>query len=1025
MARKHTILWALAVLMLAGIAAAADLEAPSLSRADLRLRSAAHQHDALAAAPFGKARGDTVYVIGGPDRQDGRFEDAAGNPDWMGWTSVDFTGSTADNAWHVDDVHVLSGVYSMVCGTEVPRPEGYDFGYGNDWRMALNAAFDVDPGETHVVRVTGTMRVDTEFGFDYVYLQVNRAGVWDDLTEEAVWDSIRTVSIDLQTTVEADELTGPQYDQIGLRFYFESDPGYSDEDGQYDSDGACWLDDLTVWVDGSPVHFEDFEDGVSDRWLGEAIPGCGNFGALYSGLVDLDPCRGNSSVQVTFVDNGIVVPGTGGTQCITWCYGPGGYIVNNTGGLLGPEYHVENALVSPPLQWTDGHDAALMELSMYVHEEMTPNSGGVLFLWWVRSTTSDDPAMLQFADWTTDYGVWYGPPVYVNHTADISSYLEPGRKWFQVRLEAWELGYIWDIDGHDGTPHPYIDNVRIKTYPFAGPAIAYDALYLAQDNFPEQPDIDFTDLGNNSIRFDMARNISPAAHLKNDPGDSLWIDVVPVRAGATLPQLPQMVVRMKANPVFDPYRTLPPGFTRDGDIITGTVPGDFTYNANTGALVVDRYNFDLPDEGFFYPGDVIHYFFEAWDDQAGDIGHTMLPGDTTGFASFTHDLTYPSDFICRGLPTLFTGEPGDQPRILLWNDFASYGGENEWYHALLGAGMREGIDYDLYYTNRPDAGEGNGLGGRATGAQLDGYDILLYTTGTLFAYTLGEGDYAQDPSRDLQVLDSWFARGGKKALFTGDDLTTDLMDGGPLARRLVTDYFGVQYVSNQVSSYIAHQTTPIVHRVGAGGPFAEVDQWIAYGGCLGINTFDAVEASATATRLAEFCDVHGNTGAYPYAAAVSNYNSTTDTRVIYLPYDFMFVYNDPDYVPPTGYEGVSARSVMLRGILNAFDVLPGAPIGVETPPAIANLGVTAYPNPFNPQTTLQLSMPRAGEVSVKIFDVQGRLVDTLFAGDLAAGRHELTWNGRGADGARQASGVYFVETRALGQTEVTRLAMIK
>jgi len=719
----------------------------------------------------------------------------------------------------------------------------------------------------------------------------------------------------------------------------------------------------------------------------------------------------------------VVVPGTGGTPCITWCYGPGGYIVNNTGGLLDPNYYLWNGIVSQPLEWLDTCDAAQMVFGVYMHEELTASSPGIAYVWRVRSTTSDDPAMLEWATWTNDLTVWYGPPVYVNHGIALTTYLTPGRRWFQIRLEAWESGWIWGYEGQDGTPAPYFDNVRVFTYPFAGPAMNYNPLFIAQDNFPSQGDLDFGNLASNSIRFDMARNISPNAHLRNDPGDSLYVDVVPVRAGSTMPQLPQMVVRMKANPVFDGVRVLPAGFSQNGAIITGAVEGDSTY-ADGGGLVADRYHFDLPDTGFFYPGDVIHYYFEAWDNQGGDIGHTLLPGDTSGFASFDHNLRFPSDFICRGLPTLHSASAGDQPKILLWNDFANRGGENEWSFALWNAGLREHEDFDVYYTNGPDAGEGNGLGGRATSAVLDGYDTLLYTSGDMFAYTLGNGDYATDPSQDLQVLDAWFLRGDKNAFFTGDDLVFDVTQKGAQGQSFINNYLGVLHLDRSVGEFIDNQTAPTVRAASGNGIFATCDRWVAYGGCLGINTFDALQTVGSAVRLAEFTDRAGNPGVYPYSAGSYYHNTLSNAEVILLPYDLMFVYNSPDYDPPVGMEGVSARALMLRDVLNYFGHQLGSPLGVDTP-APRPLEVAVFPNPFNPQTTLSLSLPRAGQVTVKIFNVRGELVRTLLDANLQAGRHDLTWDGRDGDGARSASGVYFAETKALGQTRVSRMAMIK
>ncbi len=1024
MARNILTALALVTVTLTGVALADP--GPADPPVDLSRLRVSHLERSRPPTPdLRKAEVDTVYLLGGPDRMDGTFEDLDGNPEWYDWTPVDVTASGVDNAWQVTDTYVINGSYSEVCGTEFLQPDGtYDFGYGDNWRMALNASFTIDPAVSHTVRITGEMIVHTEATYDFVYLQVNRAGIWENMTEEAVWDDYQEVSIDLSTTLLPGEYAGAASDEIRVRFYFESDGAFSDQGGDIDTDGACRLDDLTVRIDGSVSDFEDFEDGDSGVWQNEVLPACGNFGALYEGLHDVDPCYENSSVQVAFIDDNQVVPGTGGTPCITWCYGPDGYIVNNTGGLLGPEFHIQCGVLSPALAWIPGHDALVCRHDLYIHEPFTASSGGTCYMWWVRSTASEDPVMLEAAPWETNWVVYYGGPYYTqNGGANLTTYLVPDRKWVQVRMMVWEVGYLWGIDGADGTPHPYFDNFRIYSYPYGGPAMSGDRIFLAQSSFPEFGDIDYGDLGSNSIRFDMGNNISNDDF--NDPGDSVWVDVVPARLGSTLQELPRMTVRMKANPLFDPYRSLPSGFTQNGNIITGHVLGDSTYNA-AGNLVENRYHFDLPDTGFFYPGDVIHYIFEAWDNQGGDIGHTTFPADTAGFASFQHDLQFSPFFVCRGLPTMFSDTPGDQPTVLFWEDEGHRGGYDEWLGALKGAGMVEGVDYDVYYTQAPSSGLGNGLGGRATSAQIDGYDTLLYTCGYLSAYSLGYGNFDGDPSQDIQLLNAWFARGGKKAFFTGDNLIFDLRSAGGLGPALLNNYFGVQFVDSDLGPRIDNQFTPGVETLLSPVVFPSVSHFVAYGGCPDINEFDAVEATGTGVRLAEFTDPMGNGGAYPYAAATYNYNSTTDTEVISMPFDFQWLYNAPDYVPPAGLEGVPARAILLRDVLEFFGHQLEGPIGVEDQvPDIRVLAVNAYPNPFNPKTTLALSLPRAGHVSVKIYNLRGELVRTLQDGHLVAGRHELVWDGCDGGGARSASGVYFAETRTPDDSHVTRMALIK
>ena len=67
----------------------------------------------------------------------------------------------------------------------------------------------------------------------------------------------------------------------------------------------------------------------------------------------------------------------------------------------------------------------------------------------------------------------------------------------------------------------------------------------------------------------------------------------------------------------------------------------------------------------------------------------------------------------------------------------------------------------------------------------------------------------------------------------------------------------------------------------------------------------------------------------------------------------------------------------------------------------------AYPNPFNPSTTLRLELAQAGHVRWRIYDARGRAVRTLLDGRLDAGRYVQSWDGADASGRRVSSGVYY------------------
>ena len=76
--------------------------------------------------------------------------------------------------------------------------------------------------------------------------------------------------------------------------------------------------------------------------------------------------------------------------------------------------------------------------------------------------------------------------------------------------------------------------------------------------------------------------------------------------------------------------------------------------------------------------------------------------------------------------------------------------------------------------------------------------------------------------------------------------------------------------------------------------------------------------------------------------------------------------------------------------------------------------MNAYPNPFNPQTTIEYNLMDNANVSILVFDLQGREVDTLVDGHKLAGFHNVVW-----DAHQCASGTYFVvmQTGQLKQTK--------
>ncbi len=80
----------------------------------------------------------------------------------------------------------------------------------------------------------------------------------------------------------------------------------------------------------------------------------------------------------------------------------------------------------------------------------------------------------------------------------------------------------------------------------------------------------------------------------------------------------------------------------------------------------------------------------------------------------------------------------------------------------------------------------------------------------------------------------------------------------------------------------------------------------------------------------------------------------------------------------------------------------------------------AYPNPFNPATTIQYGLPSAGEVEISVFNTLGRRVAVLFRGYQSAGVHRLEWRPNG-----HSSGTYIVRMRTQGVQLIQKMQYVK
>ena len=119
----------------------------------------------------------------------------------------------------------------------------------------------------------------------------------------------------------------------------------------------------------------------------------------------------------------------------------------------------------------------------------------------------------------------------------------------------------------------------------------------------------------------------------------------------------------------------------------------------------------------------------------------------------------------------------------------------------------------------------------------------------------------------------------------------------------------------------------------------------------------------------------------------------------------------PTLIGPTGKKGI-----------NGLAISPN-PIGIEP---ISNIIPDKfelyqnYPNPFNPDTKIKFDVAKTGIVKIKIYDVTGRLVESLIDQNMNPGKYSAVWNA-----VNYPSGVYFYRIEAVGYTISKKMILLK
>ncbi len=969
--------------------------------------------------------------------------------DWQGWTSVDNT-SVADTFFHVDDfaglgggafgrLAPLEGSKSLWCGT---RP-GADFylcswlnapGYGNGWHQVCQS----DPIHfTGILTFSYKCVVDTEPEYDLLYVEYDIGdGDWVDL---AVYDGVDTL-------VETHQLHISQA-ATKLRFRFAADDEWSDQDGGYDTDGACIVDSISVVDQSGLLDYEDFESfSVGDKtdlgiWSSSQFDVYGTYAALNFGLTDQDPCGKNFSSIITFFDmSGPSVDWAGNIYVTPFCKGPG----------IGNAPCQKEMVVSPVIDMMSYSSSCDQNQDSAIPPGDAASMGGVLLrfavyvdlpfrnmvfrTWKVRSIENGCPGLWQprITHMSMEPSkLWYEEEI------DISGLVTSPEDPIQISLGVADMCADWYIMYGDDclthTPAPWYDNVRVYRYDTNGPQWSVTRAELFQDTFPQEVETS-PDPMEEFCRADMAIDIAPeAATLTIDPGDSAVVRVYARQAGG-LDTLGTGEARVycHVNTTFLGPDGKPDlsGPSLEGDCGSYVSDdGDWTVllcgpaRASSGNIAPDAYCIDLNDS-LFTRGYMIEYYFKAYD----------LDGESSTYPTNAETIP-PSQFFGTSNLLEFTCLPTLRvvPSALYVDDFDGRGTFNgvvqlyfDWTFSHV---MPTQSDIpDRYDVNAPSSDLSNGVGAYtsvtdASSIFCEAYMDVIFDSGDLERCTISEGSEHSDKSNDAQLLVDWMNVSEHKVglLVMGDHIASDLAGSHTaVALELVSTICGVTLEN---SSYLEMTggvdgggiVSPLITGV-TGGPYWGLSYFV-HGGCPYVNDFDVLATTGPGTGCLFYPD-YNDLEHYAGIDTDQLNNASQPLRTVWVGHSFQYIRNATN--------SNLARNVFFRDTWNLFE--HGVWLGYYTPgpemPVATSLSDN-FPNPFNPVTRLRYSLKEKGHVSMRVYDVSGRLVRVLVDEVLDAGTYEAVWDGTNGEGRVTASGIYFCRMQAVEYERTLKMVMLK
>ena len=100
-------------------------------------------------------------------------------------------------------------------------------------------------------------------------------------------------------------------------------------------------------------------------------------------------------------------------------------------------------------------------------------------------------------------------------------------------------------------------------------------------------------------------------------------------------------------------------------------------------------------------------------------------------------------------------------------------------------------------------------------------------------------------------------------------------------------------------------------------------------------------------------------------------------------------------------------------------------VAEDDTPAVNTALLGAYPNPFNPMTTVKFNLDSSQNVKLSVYDMSGRLVRELANQHYSAGEHSVVWQGRDSTGRAMSSGNYILHMITNQGVETSKMSLVR